>query len=97
MGLFPQGEVFFFPSSLRREGEGWGLGEVEVFGEEGDDGRALVGSEVVEGDGVVGVVEGVIDGEAQALVLEVGEELVEEGSGRGVDGCHSDEFFEVHV
>ena len=64
-----------------------------MFGEEGDDGRGLVGSEAVEGDGVVGVVEGVIDGEAQALVLEVGEELVEEGSGGGVDGCHSDEFF----
>lgn len=52
-----------------------------------------MGSEVIEGDGVVGVVEGVVDGEAQLLVLEVGEELVEEGSGGGVDSSHSVYFF----
>ncbi len=45
----------------------------------------------MERDGVV--CECLVDSKAKALVLEIADELVEEG---GVDGHHNDKFLEVN-
>ena len=36
-----------------------------------------------------------VDGEVKSFVGEIGEELVEEVDGRGVDVCHITKIFEV--
>ena len=66
---------------------------MKVFGEEGEEGLGLGGSEVKEGDAVVR--ESVVDGKVKTFVVEIGEELVEEVDGGGVDSCHNDKIFDL--
>lgn len=67
---------------------------MEVLGEVGENTIGLRWGEVVERDGVVS--ECLVDSKAKALVLEIADELVEEGGGGGVDGHHNDKFLEVN-
>ena len=67
---------------------------MEVLGEVGENTIGLRWGEVVECDGVVS--ECLVDSKAKALVLEIADELVEEGGGGGVDGHHNDKFLEVN-
>ena len=73
---------------LRCESEDWSGVEMEVVGEVVEKTIGLRCGKVVECDGVVG--ECVVGGKAKALVLEIADELVEEGGGGGVDGRHKD-------
>ena len=61
---------------------------MEVLGEVGENTIGLRWGEVVERDGVVS--ECLVDSKAKALVMEIADELVEEGGGGGVDGRHND-------
>lgn len=67
---------------------------MEVLAEVGENTIGLRWGEVVERDGVVS--ECLVDSKAKALVLEIADELVEEGGGDGADGHHNDKFLEVN-
>ena len=65
--------------------------EMEMMGEVVEEVVSLGSGEVKECDGMV--VGGVIDGKVKSFVGEIGEELVEEVDGGGVDGGHCSNCF----